>query len=77
MTVEHYSFGAVRRTNMALALVGNPPIIVVDEPTTGVGPAARHKLWDIIRFVRKTGQTIVIASRNIEECETLCDRYEI
>jgi len=57
-----YSGGNKRKLNVAMSLVGNPPILFMDEPTTGVDPAGRRKLWNIIKKIKKNGQSIVLTS---------------
>jgi ATP-binding cassette subfamily A (ABC1) protein 3 len=57
-----YSGGNKRKLNVAMALVGNPPILFMDEPTTGVDPAGRRKLWNIIKKIKKNGQSVVLTS---------------
>ena len=62
---------------MAQALVADPPIIFLDEPTSGVDPASRRKLWKIIRAVQRKGQSIILTSHSMEECDELCGRLGI
>ena len=57
-----YSGGNKRKLNVAQALVGDPPIIFLDEPSTGVDPVARRKLWDAIACIKKQGQSVVLTS---------------
>lgn len=57
-----YSGGNKRKLNVAQALVGDPPIIFLDEPSTGVDPVARRKLWDAITSIKKQGQSVVLTS---------------
>lgn len=71
------SGGNKRKLGVAISLVGNPPIIFLDEPTTGMDPAARRKLWNVLTAVRETGKTIVLTSHSMEECEALCTRMAI
>eukprot|EP00095_Tigriopus_kingsejongensis_P007156 snap_masked-scaffold285_size222332-processed-gene-1.2 protein:Tk07156 transcript:snap_masked-scaffold285_size222332-processed-gene-1.2-mRNA-1 annotation:"atp-binding cassette sub-family a member 1-like" len=72
-----YSGGNKRKLNVAQALVGDPPIIFLDEPSTGVDPVARRKLWDAITNIKSQGQSVVLTSHSMEECEALCDRISI
>jgi ATP-binding cassette subfamily A (ABC1) protein 3 len=72
-----YSGGNKRKLSTALALVGNPPIIFLDEPTTGMDPATRRYLWDVLIAVTKEGRSIVLTSHSMEECEALCTRLAI
>lgn len=57
-----YSGGNKRKLNVAQALVGDPPIIFLDEPSTGVDPVARRKLWDAITSIKSRGQSVVLTS---------------
>ena len=69
-----YSGGNKRKLNVAQALVADPPIIFLDEPSSGVDPASRRKLWKIIRNVMKKGQSVILTSHSMEECDELCGR---
>lgn len=57
--------------------MGDPPVILLDEPSTGVDPVARRRLWDAISSIKKRGQAVVLTSHSMEECEALCDRLAI
>lgn len=57
-----YSGGNKRRLNIAMALIGNPNLVLLDEPTTGVDPAARRSLWNILRSCQAMGQSIILTS---------------
>ncbi|CAH3155542.1 unnamed protein product, partial [Porites evermanni] len=72
-----FSGGNRRKLSTAIALVGNPPIIFLDEPTTGMDPVARRFLWDTLTGVLKDGRSIVLTSHSMEECEALCTRLAI
>ena len=72
-----YSGGNKRKLNVAQALVADPPIIFLDEPSSGVDPASRRKLWNIIRSVQRKGQSIILTSHSMEECDELCGRLGI
>ncbi|CAH0387825.1 unnamed protein product [Bemisia tabaci] len=72
-----YSGGNKRKLSTAMALIGEPNLVVLDEPTSGVDPISRRKLWDILIEARKRGQAIVFTSHSMDECETLCDRLTI
>ncbi|KAJ7352721.1 hypothetical protein OS493_034326 [Desmophyllum pertusum] len=72
-----YSGGNKRKLSTAIALVGNPPIVFLDEPTTGMDPVARRYLWDSLMTVMKGGRSIVLTSHSMEECEALCTRLAI
>ncbi|CAH1794818.1 unnamed protein product [Owenia fusiformis] len=72
-----YSGGNKRKLSTAISLVGNPPILFLDEPTTGMDPVARRLLWDTLSRVRASGRTLVLTSHSMEECEALCTRIGI
>nr|XP_034183985.1 retinal-specific phospholipid-transporting ATPase ABCA4-like [Osmia lignaria] len=72
-----YSGGNKRRLNIAMALIGNPTLVLLDEPTTGVDPAARRSLWNILQSCQAMGQAIILTSHSMEECEALCNRLVI
>lgn len=72
-----YSGGNKRKLNTAIALVGNPPLLFLDEPTTGMDPKARRFLWDCIIDVVKEGRSVILTSHSMEECEALCTRLAI
>jgi ABC-2 type transport system ATP-binding protein len=71
------SGGQKQRLSIALALVGNPRIAVLDELTTGLDPQARRDTWDLIEGIRDRGVTIVLVSHFMEEAERLCDRVAL
>ncbi|XP_071785236.1 phospholipid-transporting ATPase ABCA3-like isoform X1 [Asterias amurensis] len=72
-----YSGGNKRKLNTATALVGSPPIVLLDEPTSGMDPKARRHLWNALTQVMKDGRSIVLTSHSMEECEALCTRLAI
>jgi len=73
-----YSGGNKRKLSTAVALVGNPELVLLDEPTTGMDPVARRLLWDTLSTVREMGQqSIILTSHSMEECEALCTRMAI
>lgn len=72
-----YSGGNKRRLNIAMALIGNPSLVLMDEPTTGVDPAARRSLWNTLQMCQEAGQSIILTSHSMEECEALCNRLVI
>jgi len=72
-----YSGGNKRKLNVAMSLVGEPPVVFLDEPSTGVDPVARRNLWNIIQGIQANGQAVVLTSHSMEECEALCDRLGI
>lgn len=71
------SGGMQRRLVIARALLPDPPLLFLDEPTTGLDPQVRRAIWDIIRKGKAQGKTIVITTHYIEEAENLCDRVGI
>ncbi|XP_061580685.1 phospholipid-transporting ATPase ABCA1-like [Cololabis saira] len=72
-----YSGGNLRKLSTALALMGAPPVVFLDEPTTGMDPKARRSLWNCIHSVIKEGRSVVLTSHSMEECEALCTRMAI
>jgi len=60
-----------------MALIGNPTLVLLDEPTTGVDPAARRSLWNTLQSCQAAGQAIILTSHSMEECEALCNRLVI
>lgn len=72
-----YSGGNKRKLSTAMALVGGPPLVFLDEPTTGVDPASRRRVWSAIRAARRQGQSIILTSHSMDECEALCSRLVI
>ncbi|XP_075215102.1 phospholipid-transporting ATPase ABCA3-like [Lycorma delicatula] len=72
-----YSGGNKRKLSVAIALIGDPVIVFLDEPTSGVDPVARRKLWNVLTCCQKGGQSIVLTSHSMDECEALCNRLTI
>ncbi len=71
------SGGQMQRLSIALALVNDPEVVFLDEPTTGLDPQARLNIWDVIEGIRSRGKTVVLTSHYMEEAERLCSRIAI
>jgi ABC-2 type transport system ATP-binding protein len=71
------SGGQARRLDLALAIVGDPELIFLDEPTTGFDPAARRAAWDTVRSLQELGKTILLTTHYLDEAQALCDRVAI
>jgi ABC-2 type transport system ATP-binding protein len=72
-----YSGGMRRRLDLALSLVATPPIIFLDEPTTGLDPRSRLLMWDIVSSLKKSGSTILLTTQYLEEADRLADRIAV
>jgi len=72
-----YSGGNKRKLSTAMALVGDPPIVFLDEPTSGMDPTSRRFLWNTLSALLNSGRSIVLTSHSMEECEALCTRLVI
>ncbi|WOT39113.1 ATP-binding cassette domain-containing protein [Streptomyces coeruleorubidus] len=75
--VSTYSGGMKRRLDIAMTLVGNPRIIFLDEPTTGLDPRSRHNMWQIIRELVSDGVTVFLTTQYLEEADELADRIAV
>ncbi|XP_036052341.1 ATP-binding cassette sub-family A member 17-like [Onychomys torridus] len=75
--IKTYSGGNKRMLSTGIALIGEPAVIFLDEPSTGMDPVARRLLWDTVARARESGKAIVISSHSMEECEALCTRLAI
>jgi ABC-2 type transport system ATP-binding protein len=75
--VSAYSGGMRRRLDIAMSLIGDPPIIFLDEPTTGLDPEARIEVWRVIQNLADSGTTVLLTTQYLEEAEKLADRIAI
>lgn len=74
---KKYSGGMLRQLNLIVALISDPPILFLDEPTVGLDARNRRKTWEFISSLKKTNKTVVLTTHYIEEAEALCDRVAI
>ncbi|XP_055370774.1 retinal-specific phospholipid-transporting ATPase ABCA4 [Condylostylus longicornis] len=75
--IKYYSGGTKRKLSTAMAIIGDPQLILLDEPTTGVDPVSRRLMWNIIRQCQRRGKTVILTSHSMDECEQLCGRLAI
>src|SRR5205085_10608083 len=75
--VKTLSGGQKRRLDLGVALVGDPDLVFLDEPTTGFDPAARRAAWEMIRALRSLGKTILLTTHYLDEAEQLADRVAV
>src|SRR5437867_800417 len=75
--IRELSGGLKRRLVIARALINDPDLLILDEPTTGLDPQSRHQVWDRVRILRKRGKTILLTTHYMDEAQTLCDRLVI
>ncbi len=75
--VAEYSGGMRRRLDIAMSLVGDPPVIVLDEPTTGLDPQARLEVWQAVRELAAGGASVLLTTQYLDEAEQLADRIAI
>lgn len=74
---EELSGGQKQRFSIACALVNEPKVLFLDEPTTGLDPQAKHNLWELIKELNLSGMTIILTTHNMEEAENLCHKVAI
>jgi ABC-2 type transport system ATP-binding protein len=75
--VSKFSGGMKRRINLAIALMGHPQLLFLDEPTVGIDPQSRNNIFENIQALRKNGMTILYTTHYMEEADRLCDRIAI
>lgn len=75
--VKELSGGQKQRLALALALVNDPKVLFLDEPTTGLDPQARRSVWELVQEIRSNGKTVVLTTHYMEEAESLCDRVAV
>ncbi|NTW29636.1 MAG: ATP-binding cassette domain-containing protein [Coriobacteriia bacterium] len=75
--VSTYSGGMRRRLDIAMSLIGNPPVIFLDEPTTGLDPQARIEVWQTVKALAERGTTVLLTTQDLDEAEQLADRIAI
>jgi len=74
---KNYSGGMRRRLDLAASLVGRPPVIFLDEPTTGLDPAKREDMWDVVRSLVSDGSTVLLTTQYLEEADALADEIVV
>ncbi|KQT94740.1 glycosyl transferase family 8 [Marmoricola sp. Leaf446] len=72
-----YSGGMRRRLDLAMSLVADPPVVFLDEPTTGLDPQGRHEVWAAVRDLARGGTTVLLTTQHLEEAERLADRVAV
>jgi lipooligosaccharide transport system ATP-binding protein len=75
--IDQLSGGMKHRLLLARALINNPDLLILDEPTTGLDPRSRHSVWDLLNRLKADGMTLLITTHYMEEAEKLCDRVAI
>lgn len=77
VNIKSLSGGMKRRLLLARALINNPELLILDEPTTGLDPHSRHSVWDKMNYLKSRNTTLIITTHYMEEAEKLCDRVAI
>jgi ABC-2 type transport system ATP-binding protein len=75
--IQKYSGGMKRRINLAIALMGHPQLLFLDEPTVGIDPQSRNKIFEIIQTLQKQGLTVLYTTHYMEEADHLCQRVAV
>lgn len=75
--VKTYSGGTKRKLSTAISLVGDPEVLLLDEPTSGMDPEAKRRVWNVIIEARSHGKSVILTSHSMEECEALCTKIAI
>jgi ABC-2 type transport system ATP-binding protein len=75
--VATYSGGMRRRLDIAMSLIGDPPVVFLDEPSTGLDPQARLEVWQVIQDLADSGTTVLLTTQYLDEAEKLADRIAI
>ncbi|KAL5018720.1 hypothetical protein ScPMuIL_004442 [Solemya velum] len=76
-TIKTYSGGMKRRLSLAIALLGEPSVVFLDEPTSGMDPATKRLTWNCILSAAQNGQSVILTSHSMEECDALCSKLSI
>jgi ABC-2 type transport system ATP-binding protein len=74
---QHLSGGMKRRLDIACALIHNPPVLIMDEPTADLDPVLRTHIWEVVKRINQRGTTIILSSHHLHELDTLCSRIGI
>jgi len=75
--VATFSVGTKRKLSTTIAMMGDPSILLLDEPTTGMDPCSRRFLWHVVRTLVNDGKSVIFTSHSMEECESLCSRLAV